>query len=217
MADIDFSKLRKRMVNYQLLPRGITDRRVIAAFKKVAREEFVPENEKKSSYEDSPLPIGEAQTISQPYMVALMTQILKVKEKDKVLEVGTGSGYQTAVLCELSKNVFTVERVKSLYDKAEKLFLKLGYKVSMKLDDGSLGWQEQSPFDKIIVTAAAETIPMPLINQLAAGGKMVIPIGDLWDQRLMVIEKAVDGKIKQSAVCGCVFVPLIGEYGIEKQ
>ncbi|MCK4648844.1 protein-L-isoaspartate(D-aspartate) O-methyltransferase, partial [bacterium] len=169
-----------------------------------------------SAYQDHPLPLGEGQTISQPYMVALMTESLGLKGDEKVLEVGTGSGYQAAILAELSKEVYTIERFKSLAENAKKALGDLGYEnVKVIIGDGSQGLEEEAPFDRIMVTAGAPVLPKSLADQLAEGGKMVIPVGGSFSQALLLVEKEKD-KMKTTSVCGCVFVPLIGEYGWKK-
>jgi protein-L-isoaspartate(D-aspartate) O-methyltransferase len=210
---IDFSKTRLRMVEEQLIGRGITDPRVIAAMKKVPRHRFVEEALQSQAYSDHPLPIGEKQTISQPYMVALMTEALQLKERDHVLEIGSGSGYQTAVLAELAEKVYSVERIRSLAIKARNLLFTLEYfNVEVKIFDGTYGWEEQSPFDAIIVTAGAPDIPQPLIDQLKVGGRLVIPVGDASIQDLIRVSKTEEGTKKED-LGGCRFVKLVGKYG----
>ncbi|MBT4332318.1 MAG: protein-L-isoaspartate(D-aspartate) O-methyltransferase [Candidatus Cloacimonetes bacterium] len=208
---------RENLIKYQLLARGITDENVLKAFFTVPRHKFVPTEIEHLSYNDSPLSIGAGQTISQPYIVALMMQILELKESDKVLEIGTGSGYQTALLAEIVNKVYTVERIGSLIDGAEKLLNNLGYEnIHYKFGDGTLGWKDGAPkqdeFDKIIVAAAAPDIPESLTNQLAMNGKLVIPTGDRTLQQLVVITKTEDGYIHTNEG-GCTFVPLIGDEG----
>lgn len=210
---IDFKSLQEEMVTQQIMRRGVVTPRVIEAFKKVPRHLFVPEQFQSHSYNDHPLPIGEGQTISQPYIVALMTDLLDLSGEDKVLEIGTGSGYQAAILAELGKEVYTVERHKLLAERAEKIFKELNYQnVKVLVGDGTKGWKEFSPYQKIIVTASAPDVPQPLFIQLDEMGKLVIPIGGRWSQDLVLIEKR-KGKMIRKSVCGCVFVPLIGEYG----
>lgn len=210
---IDFKSLQEEMVTQQIMRRGVVTPRVIEAFKKVPRHLFVPEQFQSHSYNDHPLPIGEGQTISQPYIVALMTDLLDLSGEDKVLEIGTGSGYQAAILAELGKEVYTTERHKLLAEKAEKIFKELNYQnVKVLVGDGTKGWKEFSPYQKIIVTASAPDVPQPLFIQLDEMGKLVIPIGGRWSQDLILIEKR-KGKMIRKSVCGCVFVPLIGEYG----
>jgi len=210
---MDYENLRKKMVQEQIIRRGIKDKRLIEVLYKLERHRFVPQNSRDSAYGDFPIPIGEGQTISQPYMVALMTECLSLKGDEKVLEVGTGSGYQTAILAELAKEVYSIERIESLKTKAEKILNELGYtNIKIKLGDGTLGWEEESPFDRIIVTAANRDIPPPLLEQLNDKGIMVIPLGDRFSQSLTKIEKKGSQIIRQD-ICGCVFVPLIGKYG----
>lgn len=210
---MDFDYLRKKMVEVQLLTRDISDKRVIDVFLKVPRERFVPAAEADSAYADYPLPIGCGQTISQPYMVAIMTQCLGLKGKEKALEIGTGSGYQTAILAELAKKVYTIERFQELSDRAKRILTELEYKnIYFKADDGSVGWKEHGLFDAIIVTAAAPSAPNSLLEQLANRGRLVIPIGGTFSQVLTVYTKNKK-KIGTTAVCGCVFVPLVGREG----
>ncbi len=210
---MDYDILKVRMIAEQLIPRGISDKRVLDAFRKVCRHEFVPEKLQDVAYADYPLPVGEGQTISQPYMVALMTELLALKGGEKVLEVGTGSGYQAAILAELTKDVYSVERIEVLADKAREKLQGLGYKnVTVKIGDGTLGLQERAPFDAIIVTAGAPQMPKSLVSQLNENGRMVIPIGSGFSQVLTLAEKKGD-KIIAREVCGCVFVPLIGKEG----
>jgi protein-L-isoaspartate(D-aspartate) O-methyltransferase len=210
---MDFNAFRKQMVKEQLIARDITDESVLRAFLKVPRHKFIPQIERKDAYGDFPLPIGCGQTISQPYIVALMTQCLNLKGDERVLEIGTGSGYQTAILAELSKKVYTVERLEELSRTAEKKLAELDYKdIYFKISDGSLGWGENAPFDGIIVTAGSPCLPQPLLEQLAEGGRLVIPLGENSTQVLTVVEKNF-GKIKSRQVCGCMFVPLVGEQG----
>ncbi len=205
-----YDEFRERMVEEQLIPRGITDRRVLDAFYKVPRHLFIDPADRSLAYGDHPLPIGLDQTISQPYIVALMTQALNLKGGEKVLEVGTGSGYQAAILAELAGHVYTIERLAPLAEKTEKLLRELGYtNISIKIGDGSKGWPENAPFDGILVTAAARKIPPILIEQLAPGGKLVIPVGDSWLQELLLLTNEEDG-FKKKALCACRFVPLIG-------
>jgi len=211
MNDKDYyDEFRERMVEVQLIPRGITDRRMLDAFYKVPRHLFIDPADRSLAYGDHPLPIGLDQTISQPYIVALMTQALNLKGDEKVLEVGTGSGYQAAILAELAGHVYTIERLAPLAEKTEKLLRELGYtNISIKIGDGSKGWPEKAPFDGILVTAAARKIPPILIEQLAPGGRLVIPVGDSWLQELLLLTNEEDG-LKKKALCACRFVPLIG-------
>ncbi|MDI6703608.1 MAG: protein-L-isoaspartate(D-aspartate) O-methyltransferase [bacterium] len=208
-----FFKERERMVREQIIGRGIKDERLIEAMKKVPRHKFVEEALESQAYGDHPLPIGFSQTISQPYMVALMTEGLCLQGTERVLEIGTGSGYQTAILAELAEKVFTVERVKQLADRAERLLRELRYKnIVVMVNDGSAGLPQFAPFDRIIVTAAAPTIPQVLLEQLVDSGIVVIPKGDRFSQDLLIVEKR-GGKIYTTSKGGCVFVPLIGKFG----
>ena len=210
---MDYESDKKIMVEEQLIGRGIRDRRVLDAMGKVPRHLFVEEALRSRAYGDYPLPIGEKQTISQPYMVALMTESLELKGNEKVLEIGTGSGYQSAVLAELCEKVYSVERIKSLAVKARDRLDSLGYlNIAIKIFDGTYGWIEHAPYDAIIVTAGAPDIPKSLIDQLAVGGRMVIPIGDEFSQTLVKLEKGRDG-ITTTNICGCVFVKLVGNQG----
>ena len=214
---VDFPKARLKMVEEQIVSRGIKDPRVIAAMKKVPRHLFVEEALQSQAYNDHPLPIGEKQTISQPYMVALMTEALQLKEKEKVLEIGAGSGYQTAILAELAEKIFSIERIRSLAIKARQLLYELGYfNVEIKIFDGTYGWVGEAPFDAIIVTAGAPDIPQPLLDQLAVDGRLVIPVGDAYAQGLIRVTKTKEG-IKKEDLGGCRFVKLIGKYGWEAE
>jgi protein-L-isoaspartate(D-aspartate) O-methyltransferase len=210
---MDLNKAREKMVRDQLVPRGINDLKVLAAMRTVPRHLFVEEALWGEAYNDYPVPIGERQTISQPYIVALMTQALELKGKEKVLEIGTGSGYQTAILAELSKKVFSIERVRPLFQKARRIIDQLKYfNVMLKVNDGTQGWLEESPFDAIMVTAAAPDIPAPLLEQLALNGRMVIPVGDRYSQSLKKIIKTEEG-VQEEDLGGVRFVSLIGEHG----
>jgi protein-L-isoaspartate(D-aspartate) O-methyltransferase len=214
---IDFPKARLKMVEEQIISRGIRDSGVIEAMKKVPRHLFVEGALQSQGYSDHPLPIGEKQTISQPYMVALMTEALQLTGKEKVLEIGAGSGYQTAILAELGEKVFSIERIRSLAIRARKLLYELGYfNVEIKIFDGTYGWVEEGPFDAIIVTAGAPDIPQPLIDQLTRGGRLVIPVGDAFVQDLIRVIKAEEG-VKKEDLGGCRFVKLIGRYGWEDE
>jgi protein-L-isoaspartate(D-aspartate) O-methyltransferase len=207
----DFAAQRERMVQQQLKPRDIKDERVLAAMAKVPREEFVPQDSRAASYEDGPLPIGYDQTISQPYIVAFMTEQLRPKPADRVLEVGTGSGYQAAILAELMAEVYTIEIVEPLAKTAEATLSRLGYKnIRIKVGDGYQGWPEQAPFDGIIVTCAPDKVPQPLIDQLKDGGRMVIPVGERFAQQLYLLEKK-NGQLKESVTLPVRFVPMAGE------
>lgn len=207
----EFTKAREMMVRTQIEARGIKDKRVLRVMRTVPRHKFVLPVYQKIAYSDRPLPIGYGQTISQPYIVALMTESLKLKGDEKVLEIGTGSGYQAAILAELTKEVYTIEIISGLTKRAEKTLKKLGYKnIKVKCGDGYLGWPKYASFDAIIVTCAPDHIPQPLIDQLAEGGRMVIPIADTYPQRLTLIQKK-KGKIVQEIITGCMFVPMTGE------
>lgn len=204
---------RRTMVEEQLAPRGITDPRVLAAMGAVPRHLFVESALGDRAYEDRALPIGERQTISQPYIVALMTQALELTGAERVLEVGTGSGYQAAILARLAARVFTVERVKVLADRARAMFDRLKvYDVVIKHFDGTLGWPDEAPFDAIMVTAGSPAVPAPLIAQLKEGGRLVAPVGDRNGQRLQRVVKR-DGALHEAPLTECAFVPLIGSYG----
>jgi protein-L-isoaspartate(D-aspartate) O-methyltransferase len=210
---LDYSELRELMVSSQLVPRGIRDRRVLDAMKRVPRHLFVGQSMEYRAYDDSALPIGEGQTISQPYMVAVMTELLELTGEEKVLEIGTGSGYQAAVLAELAKEVFTVERVDSLAEAARQRLRKLSYlNVQVRTGDGSLGWPEEAPFDRIIITAASPKIPDPLLGQLSNTGIVVVPVGGRYSQQLLKLTNTDKG-VEEEYHTPCVFVPLIGEYG----
>jgi len=210
---IDFPKARLKMVEEQLTSRGIKDAGLIAAMKKIPRHLFVEEALQSQAYTYHPLPIGEKQTISQPYMVALMTEALLLTGKEKVLEIGTGSGYQTAILAEMSEKVFSIERIRPLAIRARKLLYELGYfNVEIKIFDGTFGWAEESPIDAILVTAGSPDIPQPLIDQLAPGGRLVIPVGDAFVQELFRVTKT-EAEVKKEDLGGCRFVKLIGKYG----
>ncbi len=198
------------MVENQLIPREITDKHVLEAMGSVPRHLFVPKQFRDEAYHDGPLPIDHDQTISQPYIVAIMTQLLQIDSTSHVLEIGTGSGYQAAILGEIADSVFSIEIIPQLAEKAAKLLDSLGYKnVTVKAGDGYLGWPDHAPFDGVIVTAAAPTIPQPLIEQLKIGGRMVIPVGD-FNQELYLIVKNKDGVVKQSII-PVRFVPMTGE------
>jgi len=208
-----YTRRREEMVRKQIEARGITDAKVLAAVQNVPRHLFVSEALQDQAYGDFPLPIGEQQTISQPYMVAEMTQALQVSEDDRVLEIGTGSGYQAAVLAEIVFRVYTVERIYTLFSRARKLFDALSYhNIVTRYSDGTLGWKDEGPFDAIIVTAGAPDIPYPLVSQLAQGGRMVIPVGDQHSQELVKLYKDEKG-IRRTDLGGCRFVKLVGEHG----
>ncbi len=208
-----FNELRELMVNTQLIPRGIKDERVLKAMKKVPRHLFVDEAMQYKAYDDMALPIYGGQTISQPYMVAIMTELLEIKGNEKVLEVGTGSGYQAAILAELSREVYTIDRISVLVEKAKERFHLLGYKnIHTRIGDGTLGWPEEAPFDRIIITAGTPEIPDPLMKQLSEDGIIVAPVGDRLSQQLIKVKKS-KGKLIEERHTPCVFVPLIGRYG----
>ena len=208
----DYPSQRKTMVRTQLEARDIYDKATIRAMSVVPREQFVPKDMRMYSYTDGPLPIGEGQTISQPYIVAFMTQALKPKSSDRVLEIGTGSGYQAAVLAEIVDTVYTIEIVKKLGVRAKNLLKALGYdNVVVRVGDGYHGWPEKSPFDAIIVTAGAETIPQPLIDQLKEGGRLIIPVGPHRGVRQLVLLERKNGKIKKKNLMAVRFVPFTRE------
>lgn len=208
----DYIEKRQNMVVSQLESRDIVDSKVLQAMLAIPRHEFVDEGIRESAYNDYPLPIGEGQTISQPYIVALMTQLLELKGGEKVLEIGTGSGYQAAVLAEIAEEVYTVEIYESLSKKSEILLKNLGYKnIYFKIGDGYYGWEEYAPYDAIIVTCAPDHIPPPLLKQIKDdGGRIVIPLGGVWMvQTLMKIEK-IEGEVSSKGIMGVRFVPMIG-------
>ncbi len=205
----NFAVQRQRMVDQQLKPRGIKDERVLSAMAKVPREEFVSADQRADAYEDGPLPIGYDQTISQPYIVAFMTEQLRPKPDDRVLEIGSGSGYQAAILAELVADVYTIEIVEPLAKTAEATLQRLGYKnVHLKVGDGYQGWPEEAPFDAIIVTCAPDKVPQPLIDQLKDSGRMVIPVGERFAQQLYLLEKR-KGQLTESATLPVRFVPML--------
>jgi len=208
-----FKERRERMVQEQIAARGVRDERVLLAMRIVPRHKFVSEDLIDSAYDDSPLPIGCGQTISQPYIVALMTELLEVEEKDKILEVGTGSGYQAAILAQMEVEVFTIEIFEELGTSARKRLKDLGYsKIRVRIADGYYGWPEEAPFDAIIVTCAASHVPPPLIGQLKEGGRMCIPVGSVfWAQNLMLVQKK-NGDITTKNILPVRFVPLLGEH-----
>lgn len=210
---MDYQIARERMIGEQLVSRGIKDPRVLAAMRKVPRHLFVEEALAARAYGDYPLPIGEKQTISQPYMVALMTEAIDPGPKDRVLEIGTGSGYQTAILAELCSKVFSIERIKPLAERAERILKDLGYSnFLIKVGDGTNGWEEEAPFEAIMVTAGAPSVPRALMEQLSDGGRLIIPIGDEFSQSLTKIVRK-ENEYRHFNLTGCVFVKLIGEQG----
>ena len=210
---MEFATARNRMVESQLISRGIKDVRVLGAMRKVPRHRFVEEALVSQAYNDHPLPIGEKQTISQPYMVAMMTEALELHGNEKVLEIGTGSGYQTAILAELADKIYSIERIRSLSIKARRILDELGYfNVVLKVSDGTLGLKEEAPLDAIIVTAGSPEVPQPLVDQLAMGGRLVVPVGDRYTQSLMKIVRGKEGITKKD-LGGCRFVNLLGRHG----
>ncbi len=210
---MDYMRQRKLMLETQLEAKGIRDGRVLRAMERVPRHKFVEEALAIRAYGDHPLPIGEGQTISQPYMVALMTEKLNLTGNERVLEIGTGSGYQTAILAELAAEVYSVERIPSLASRAQELLDELGYEnIHFKVDDGSLGWPEAAPYDGILVTAGAPEVPEPLVQQLLEGGAMAIPVGSQTSQELQIIRKR-GGKLIKTSSCLCTFVSLQGNCG----
>lgn len=210
---LKYARQREEMVDTQIEARGITDPKVLVALRKTPRHLFVSEALRDQAYGDFPLPIGEQQTISQPYIVAEMTQALQLYEKDRVLEIGTGSGYQAAVIAQIAFRVYTIERIHSLLVQARNLFDRLQYhNIVTRYSDGTTGWVDESPFDAIIVTAGAPEVPSPLISQLADGGRMVVPVGDQHSQDLVKLYKDQNG-IHRTNLGGCRFVKLVGEYG----
>lgn len=206
-----FTRQRKRMVEEQIAYRGVRDKRVLEAMESVPRHLFIPEEARSYSYYDQPVPIGYGQTISQPYIVAFMTELLQTGNNDVILEVGTGSGYQAAVLARLVKQVYSIEIIKDLGEEARQRLKQLGYaNIEVMIGDGYKGWAEHAPFDAIIVTAAAEHIPQPLIDQLKAGGRMVIPVGGVYAvQDLMLITKDASSKVVKESIIPVRFVPLL--------
>jgi protein-L-isoaspartate(D-aspartate) O-methyltransferase len=206
----DYASDRAEMVSRQIADRGVRDERVLAAMRKVPRHEFVPESEKRSAYHDTPLPIGEGQTISQPYIVALMTELARPDKNHRVLEVGTGSGYQAAVLAEVVGHVYSIEIEATLARRASEVLERLGYdNVTVRTGDGYIGWMEHAPFDSIVITAAPDHVPKPLIEQLKPGGRMVVPVGPMSaTQQLRVLEKDAAGKVTSKVVAPVRFVPL---------
>ena len=208
---IDFAAQRQRMVDQQLKSRDVKDERVLAAMARVPREEFIPVDERPAAYEDSALPIGYDQTISQPYIVAFMTEQLRPQPSDRVLEIGSGSGYQAAILAEIVAEVYTIDIFEPLARAAEATLQRLRYKnVHVKVGDGYKGWAKKAPFDAVIVTCAPEKVPQPLVDQLKDGGRMVIPVGERFAQQLYLLEKK-NGQLKESITLPVRFVPMLGE------
>lgn len=211
---IDFRRSRERMVREQVEARGVADPQVLRAMRKVPRHLFVEEALTPQAYEDHPLPLGHGQTISQPYVVAWMTELLEVTPGLRVLEIGTGSGYQAAILAELGAYVFTVERVRPLYAEARRRLEKLRYlKVRFKLDDGTLGWPDEAPFDRILVTAGGPKIPDPLVAQLGDPGRLVIPVGASKRSQSLVVVRKENGRTARRELGGVMFVDLVGAHG----
>jgi protein-L-isoaspartate(D-aspartate) O-methyltransferase len=207
-----YKSLRENMVESQIAQRGIKDKSVLDAMRKVPRHLLVPEKIRPYAYDDMPLPIGDGQTISQPYIVALMTELIKPNKDMKVLEIGTGSGYQAAVLAEIVREVYTIEIFESLGIRAERDLIALGYNnIQVRVGDGYKGWPEQAPFDAIIVTAAPEEIPQPLIDQLAEGGRMIIPVGEVGKVQQLILGEKSKGKFKTRFVSSVQFVPFLRE------
>jgi protein-L-isoaspartate(D-aspartate) O-methyltransferase len=210
-----YQEARRLMVETQIRARGVSDSRVLAAMGKVPRHLFIPRHLWEQAYNDYPLPIGEDQTISQPYIVALMTEALELKGPEKVLELGTGSGYQAAILGEIAAEVYTIERLPALARTAQQVLGSLGYtNVQVRVADGTMGWAEVAPFDAILVTAGSPQVPPPLVDQIAMGGRLVIPVGDRYSQTLTRVRRTPEG-LKTEYLGGCRFVKLIGRHGWE--
>jgi protein-L-isoaspartate(D-aspartate) O-methyltransferase len=215
--ETEAAALREAMVANQLETRGVRDPRVLAAMRAVPRHRFVPAYQAGAAYRDSPLPIGQGQTISQPYIVALMSEMLELEGDERVLEIGTGSGYQAAILGQLAAEVISVERFASLAQEARGRLAELGYdNVRVEVGDGSLGWPEGAPYDAIIVTAASPGVPPPLEEQLAEGGRLVVPAGQRWTQSLVRVRRK-GGRLRRETSIGVAFVPLIGEHGWQRR
>lgn len=211
---IDPRRIREKMVMHQIESRGITDNDLLRAMRTVPRHLFVDEALQSQAYEDHPLPIGHGQTISQPYIVALMTSILEVRPGMKVLEIGTGSGYQAAVLAEMGADVYTVERIKPLYQKARRLFSEMKYHyIKTKLDDGTMGWPENAPFERILVTAGGPDVPEPLMEQLTDPGILVIPVGETRRSQVLLKVTLEQGNINKERMGSVAFVDLVGKFG----
>jgi protein-L-isoaspartate(D-aspartate) O-methyltransferase len=210
---MEYATARNRMVESQLISRGIKDARVLDTMRKLPRHRFVEEALVSQAYNDHPLPIGEKQTISQPYMVALMTEALELQGHERVLEIGTGSGYQTAILAELAEKIYSIERLRALSARAQRILDDLGYfNVVLKVGDGTVGLKEEAPFEAIMVTAGSPDVPQPLVDQLAMGGRLVVPVGDRYTQALMKIVRVKEG-ISKTDLGGCRFVNLLGTHG----
>ena len=210
---MEYATARNRMVESQLISRGIKDARVLETMRKLPRHRFVEEALVSQAYNDHPLPIGEKQTISQPYMVALMTEALELQGPERVLEIGTGSGYQTAILAELAEKIYSIERLRALSARAQRILDDLGYfNVVLKVGDGTVGLKEEAPFEAIMVTAGSPDVPQPLVDQLAMGGRLVVPVGDRYTQALMKIVRVKEG-ISKTDLGGCRFVNLLGTHG----
>lgn len=213
MTTTDYRDLRKAMVRNQLIPRGISDPNVLRAMEEIPRHLFIEPAQQSRAYDDSALPTADGQTISQPYMVAVMTELLEMRGDEKVLEIGTGSGYQAAILATLAREVYTIERYPDLADKAAERFRTLGYaNIYVRSGDGTLGWPGEAPFDRIIVTAGAPDVPSPLVEQLASQGVLVAPVGDRYSQQLVRFVKSKEG-LRKTYHTPCVFVPLVGAFG----
>jgi protein-L-isoaspartate(D-aspartate) O-methyltransferase len=211
-----FARERERMVEEHVVARGVTDPRVLAALRRIPRHLFVDEALRERAYGDHPLPIGDGQTISQPFIVGKMTELLQLSGGEKVLEIGSGSGYQTAVLADLAARVCTIERIPKLAQRARETLELLGYaNVWVRVANGTLGWPDEAPFDRILVAAGGPSVPPPLFAQLAEGGRMVMPVGDATGQVLQVIEKH-QGEMHITEHSGCVFVKLVGKYAWER-
>ena len=210
---MEYATARNRMVESQLISRGIKDARVLDTMRKLPRHRFVEEALVSQAYNDHPLPIGEKQTISQPYMVALMTEALELQGHERVMEIGTGSGYQTAILAELAEKIYSIERIRALSARAQRILDDLGYfNVVLKVGDGTVGLKEEAPFEAIMVTAGSPDVPQPLVDQLAMGGRLVVPVGDRYTQALMKIVRVKEG-ISKTDLGGCRFVNLLGTHG----
>lgn len=208
-----YARARERMVRQQIAARGIREQRVLEAMRAVPRHLFVPVDAREMAYQDGPLRIGQGQTISQPYIVALMTEMLELTGHERVLEIGTGSGYQAAILSLLASHVYTIERHAALASRARELLHGLGYQnISIRVGDGTLGWPEHAPYDAVMITAAAPSLPDPLIDQLADGGRLVAPVGGGWSQMLVRIRRE-GKKLHSEEMSSVAFVPLIGEFG----